>query len=431
MAKFEIVMPKMGESIIEATITRWLKQVGDKVEEDDAIVEIATDKVDSEVPSPVDGIIEKLLYKEGDVVEVGKVIAIIKTEAEETESHSERENVNESENENKNDTAPLAEEKVDKQIADDIEIKKENSDRFYSPLVRNIAKKENISLKELDSIPGSGSNGRLTKEDLLQYIEKRKTVPGEKETQVKTDTVKAPVLSSGNNEVIEMDRVRKLIADHMVMSKQTSPHVTSFIEVDMSKVVNWREKNKVAFEKKYGTRITYTHIIMDAAVKALKNFPMINASVDGDKIILKKNINLGMATALDDGNLIVPVIHNADMLNLSGISKTANDLAFRARNNLLKPEEISGGTFTFTNLGSFGSLTGTPIINQPQLAILAAGIIKKKAVVIESPQGDSIGIRPEMILSLSYDHRVVDGAMGGLYLKKVAEYLENFDEENI
>jgi len=423
MAKFEIVMPKLGESIIEATITRWLKQVGDTLEEDDAIVEIATDKVDSEVPSPVDGIIEKLLFNEGDVVEVGKVIAIIKTEGEETES------VNESEN--KDYTAPVAEEKVDEKIPENIEPQKENSDRFYSPLVRNMAKKENISLSELDSIHGSGSNGRLTKEDLLQFIEKRKTAPAEKKTSLKSVPVNAPVISSGNDEVIEMDRVRKLIADHMVLSKQTSPHVTSFIEVDMSKVVNWREKNKAAFEKKYGSKITYTHIIMDAAVKALKDFPMINASVDGDKIILKKNINFGMATALDDGNLIVPVIHNADMLNLSGISKSANDLALRARNNNLKPEEISGGTFTFTNLGSFGSLTGTPIINQPQLAILAAGIIKKKAVVIESPHGDSIGIRPEMILSLSYDHRVVDGAMGGMYIKKVADYLENFDEENI
>ncbi|PLW92183.1 MAG: hypothetical protein C0592_12110 [Marinilabiliales bacterium] len=423
MAKFEIVMPKLGESIIEATITRWLKQVGDTLEEDDAIVEIATDKVDSEVPSPVDGIIEKLLFNEGDVVEVGKVIAIIKTEGEETES------VNESEN--KDYTAPVAEEKVDEKIPENIEPKKENSDRFYSPLVRNMARKENISLSELDSVHGSGSNGRLTKEDLLQFIEKRKTAPAEKKTSLKSVPVNAPVISSGNDEVIEMDRVRKLIADHMVLSKQTSPHVTSFIEVDMSKVVNWREKNKAAFEKKYGSKITYTHIIMDAAVKALKDFPMINASVDGDKIILKKNINFGMATALDDGNLIVPVIHNADMLNLSGISKSANDLALRARNNNLKPEEISGGTFTFTNLGSFGSLTGTPIINQPQLAILAAGIIKKKAVVIESPHGDSIGIRPEMILSLSYDHRVVDGAMGGMYIKKVADYLENFDEENI
>jgi 2-oxoglutarate dehydrogenase E2 component (dihydrolipoamide succinyltransferase) len=428
MAKFEIIMPKLGESIIEATITRWLKQEGDILEEDDSIVEIATDKVDSEVPSPVDGVVEKLLFKEGDVVEVGKVIAIIKIDGDEEESSPANENLS---TEKKENYTPIIE--SPKTQAPSSETIEDKSDRFFSPLVRNIAKKENISLKELEPIQGTGSNGRLTKEDLLAFIEKRKS--GKVEPIEQQNTISAPiqtsVVQSGNNEIVEMGRVRKLIADHMVRSKQTSPHVTSFIEVDMSKVVAWREANKASFEKKYGTKITYTHIIIDAAINALKDFPYINASLDGDKIILKKSINFGMATALDDGNLIVPVLHNADMLNLSGIAKTANDLAQRARKNALKPEEISGGTFTFTNLGSFGSLTGTPIINQPQLAILAAGIIKKKVAVIESPQGDSIGIRPEMILSLSYDHRVVDGAMGGLYIKKLAEYLENFNEPNL
>lgn len=428
MTKFEIIMPKLGESIIEATITRWLKQEGDILEEDDSIVEIATDKVDSEVPSPVDGVVEKLLFKESDVVEVGKVIAIIKIEGEEEETSSANENLSTEKKEN--DSSEIESPKSQTSASEIIENK---SDRFFSPLVRNIAKKENISLKELEPVQGTGSNDRLTKEDLLAYIEKKKS--GKTESAVKESIsatkVQAPVVQSGNDEVVEMGRVRKLIADHMVRSKQTSPHVTSFIEVDMSKVVAWREANKSAFEKKYGTKITYTHIIIDAAINVLKDFPYINASLEGDKIILKKNINFGMATALDDGNLIVPVLQNADMLNLSGIAKTANDLAQRARKNALKPEEISGGTFTFTNLGSFGSLTGTPIINQPQLAILAAGIIKKKVAVIESPHGDSIGIRPEMILSLSYDHRVVDGGMGGLYIKKVAEYLENFNESNL
>lgn len=426
MSTFNIVMPKLGESVIEATITKWMKKPGDTINEDDSIVEIATDKVDSEVPSPVDGVLEKLLFKENDVVAVGDVIAIIRIDGESEEPVAE--NTTEIAVEKLVIEEPKTENAV---VAEKSEIEEQGSGRFYSPLVKSMARKENIALKELDAIAGSGENGRVTKRDLENFISNRhKTVAPVAHVEKSAPTVAAIVPSAGD-EIIQMDRMRKLIADHMVHSKQTSAHVTSFIEVDMGKAVNWREKNKNIFEKKYGTKLTYTHVILHAAAQALREYPMVNASVDGDKIILKKNINIGMATALPSGNLIVPVLKNVDLLNLAGVAKAANDLAFRARDNKLSPDEISGGTFTFTNLGSFGSLTGTPIINQPQVAILAAGVIAKKPVVIEGPDGDSIGIRPIMILSLSYDHRIVDGALGGLFILKMKQLLENFDVSDI
>jgi 2-oxoglutarate dehydrogenase E2 component (dihydrolipoamide succinyltransferase) len=383
-------------------------------------VEIATDKVDSEVPSPVDGVLEKILFNENDVVAVGAVIAVIRIDGESEEPA----------------TVDATEIVVEKMVIEEpkaeivanlIASDEQGSGRFYSPLVKSMARKENIALKELDAIEGSGENGRMTKHDLENFISNRQNAVAPVAQVEKLATKVASIVPSAGDEIIQMDRMRKLIADHMVHSKQTSAHVTSFIELDMGKAVNWREKNKGLFEKKYGTKLTYTHVILHAAAQALRFYPMVNASVDGDKIILKKNINIGMATALPNGNLIVPVLKNADLLNLAGVAKVANDLAFRARDNKLSPDEISGGTFTFTNLGSFGSLTGTPIINQPQVAILAAGVIAKKPVVIESHDGDSIGIRPIMILSLSYDHRIVDGALGGLFILKMKQLLESFE----
>ncbi len=411
-------MPKLGESVIEATITKWLKKPGDVISEDDPLVEIATDKVDSEVPSPVEGVLDKIFFDEGSVVAVGAVIATIKMAGEE------------------NDSAPdeIAQTIIDAPEAESLNTDKpsteakKSGDRFYSPLVKNIASSEGISHEELETITGSGEKGRVTKTDLLKYLEER----NKKMTAVSKPAIQTPALTATaqpvqGDEIVQMDRMRKLIAEHMVQSKKVSPHVTSFIEVDMSKAVSWRESNKAVFEQKYNTKLTYTHIILHATAQALREFPMVNSSVDGDKIIIRKNIHIGMATALPNGNLIVPVIRDADMLNLPGMAKVAGDLAAKARNNKLSPDEISGGTFTFTNLGSFGSLTGTPIINQPQVAILAAGVIAKKPVVIESPEGDSIGIRPMMILSLSYDHRIVDGALGGLFIQKVKQLLETSD----
>lgn len=416
MAKFEIIMPKLGESIIEATITKWLKSEGDQIEEDDAIVEIATDKVDSEIPSPVEGKLIKLLFQEGDTIDVGKVIAIIEIEGEES---SETETVEVSSP--KEETVKKSEENVQ---ATPVENKTTDytSDRFYSPLVKNIAKEENISLQELDGIHGSGKDGRLTKTDIISHIKNRRS----ESTAVKT--MEAPkVTTSSGDQIVEMDRMRKLIADHMVMSLQVSPHVTSFIDADVTNIVNWRNKVKDSFLKREGEKITFTPIFIDAAAKALKEYPGINASVDGTKIILRKNINIGMAAALPNGNLIVPVIRNADEKSLLGISKNVNDLAKRARSNKLLPDEIQGGTFTVTNFGSFDSLTGTPIINQPQVAILGIGAIRKKPVVLETDQGDVIAIRHIMIYSLAYDHRVVDGALAGMYLKRLKEILETFD----
>ena len=419
MAKVEIVIPRMGESIIEATITRWLKAEGDMINEDDAIAEIATDKVDSEITSPISGKFIKKFYNEGDTVAIGTVIALVANE--ESDSIIDTPKPIEIPVEAINISA------MENSIKEENTIVEEASDKFYSPLVKSIAKAEGISLSELDTIKGSAKDGRLNKEDVLNYIKNKGVTPVVKATpkQIIPETPK--VISSSGDQIVEMDRMRKLIADHMVMSKHTSPHVTSFIEVDMTNIVMWRNKTKDSFEKREGEKLTFTPIFIEAAAKALKEYPGVNASVDGTKIILRKNINIGMATALPNGNLIVPVIKNADQKNLLGISKTVNDLANRARINKLNPEEIQDGTFTITNLGSFGSITGTPIINQPQVAILAIGVIQKKPVVIETPQGDTIGIRHMMIMSIAFDHRVVDGAMGGLYLKRVAEYLENFD----
>lgn len=425
MAKFDIIMPKLGESIIEATITRWMKNEGDNIAEDDAIVEIATDKVDSEIPSPVEGILLKRFYNEGDVVAVGAIIAQIATNSEVVEDSPVPEVANGAVN--------IEEAKTHDLTFEEVAIISNTSDRFYSPLVKSIAKQEGLSNAELDKIAGSGLEGRVTKDDLLHYLKNPSVIKEEnpdipkQERAVQPQAAQPKVVSGVGDQIVEMDRMRKMIADHMVMSKQVSAHVTSFIEVDMTNVVMWRNSVKDSFQKREGEKITFTPVFIEAAAKAIKDYPGVNASVDGNKIILRKNINIGMATSLPNGNLIVPVIKNADQKNLLGIAKTVNDLANRSRNNKLSPDDIQDGTFTITNLGSFGSITGTPIINQPQVAILAVGAIQKKPVVIETPTGDSIGIRYMMILSLSYDHRVVDGGMGGLYIKRVAEYLQNFD----
>jgi len=426
MAQFELIMPKMGESVAEATIIKWLKKPGDAIELDEPVLEIATDKVDSEIPSPVAGVLEKILFEEGQTILVNATIALIKTgSAQESVSASKSEKI-------MADAAP-----AEVVIAKQIETVQESlssvseSDRFYSPLVRSIAQTENVSSDELENIAGSGKDGRLTKIDLLAYIETRKKPTNgqtSKPETPKAPAIQAPVISvSGGDEIIEMDRMRKLIADHMVMSKHVSPHVTSFIEVDVTTMVQWREKVKKDFEKREGQKITFTPIIIEAVAKAIVDFPMVNVSVDGTKIIKRKNINIGMATALPSGNLIVPVIKNADQKNLLGITKSVNDLANRARNNKLSPDDIQGGTFTVTNVGSFGNVMGTPIINQPQVAIMAVGVIKKKPAVLETPQGDVIAIRHMMFCSLSYDHRVVDGSLGGSFLRKIGDYLENFD----
>lgn len=424
MANFEIIMPKLGESIIEATITKWLKNPGDMVAEDDPIVEIATDKVDSEIPSPVEGKLIKAFFKEGDVVAVGTVIAIVSLDGEgAVEAEKPSEIVTSTPAQSSPDTAPKAESVVDN-----------HSDKFYSPLVKSIAKQEQIPFAELDTIHGSGKEGRVTKEDILSYIKNRNTTQ-----TVVTSTLKqtenkpvarqeAPkVKTEAGDTIIEMDRMRRLIADHMVMSKQVSPHVTSFIDVDVTNIVNWRNKVKDAFQKRENQKITYTPIFFQIAAKALREFPQVNASVDGYNMILRKNVNIGMATALPTGNLIVPVIKNVDEKNLLGVTKSVNDLANRARTNKLDPDEIQGGTFTITNFGSFDSLTGTPVINQPQVAILAVGAIRKQPAVLETAMGDVIAIRHIMILSLAYDHRIVDGALGGMFLKRMKELLENFD----
>lgn len=441
MAQVELIMPKMGESIIEATILKWVKQVGDKVEVDETILEIATDKVDSEVPSPVDGVIQEILFAENDTVEIGKVIAIIATEGEEaipqaTPSVAQSTTTSTPTAEPVTATAQPA--VAETTHAKTVQVASEG--RFYSPLVRNMAKKEQISQAELDSVPGTGLNGRVTKKDMLNYLKSR-TAPAtngsvkpqapKKVLAATTPAAPSPVAASMNGavEIVEMDRMRKLIADHMVMSKHTSPHVTSFVEVDVTNIVNWRNKIKGEFQQKYGEKITFTPIFMEAVTRALRDFPMVNVSVDDNKIIVKKNINVGMATALPSGNLIVPVIKNADQLNLVGLTKQVNDLAGRARNNKLKPEEIQDGTFTLTNVGTFGNVMGTPIINQPQVAILAVGAIRKKPAVVETEYGDLIAVRQMMFLSLSYDHRVVDGFLGGSFLRRVGDYLEQFDPD--
>jgi 2-oxoglutarate dehydrogenase E2 component (dihydrolipoamide succinyltransferase) len=497
MAKYQLLLPKMGESVAEATIIKWNKKPGDYIEADDAVMEIATDKVDSEVPSPVSGRLIEQLCKEDEVVQVGSVIAIIETdeadsndapaavqqpepEAEPAEQHAVyqappfiAEPITPIE---EPAPAPIADipgihQLEQKEVLPNASVTYEN--RFYSPLVKNIANQEGIGNNELDQIPGTGAEGRLTKDDLLDYIQKRgskapapQQLPQEaqqpapafiapqsqqqpqatqqaqpktysppqqhSEPQAAAEEPKAapqPAATSvsGSNEIIEMDRMRKLIAEHMVYSKHTSPHVTSFVEADVTELVNWRERIKNPFEKREGEKITFTPIFIEAVVKAIKDFPMINVSVNGTQIIKKKDINISMATALPSGNLIVPVIKKADQLSLIGLTKAVNDLANRARSNKLQPDDVRDGTFTITNVGSFGNVMGTPIINQPQVAILAVGAIKKKPAVIETPKGDAIAIRHMMFLSLSYDHRVVDGALGGQFVSKVAHYLENWD----
>ncbi|MFN4813228.1 MAG: dihydrolipoamide acetyltransferase family protein [Bacteroidota bacterium] len=439
MAQYDMIMPKMGESVAEATITKWLKNEGDKVAPDESVLEIATDKVDSEVPAQKGGILIKKLFKEGDVVQVGTVIAVIADSA--TESVAAAPVTAPA------SVAPAATTMQSAVAAAVVNASSEanSGDRFYSPLVRSIAKEENISVSELDSIKGSGKEGRVTKEDVLKYISSRKSAPvvavQNFEAQVKTESVAAPAASTApskpavslqaGDEIIEMDRMRRLIADHMVKSKHTSPHVTSFVEADVTNIVMWRDKVKNAFEKRENEKITFTPIFIEAVARAIKDFPMINIAVDGYNIIKRKDINIGMATALPSGNLIVPVIKNADQKNLLGLTKSVNDLANRARTGKLSPDEIAGGTFTLTNVGSFGNVMGTPIINQPQVAIMAVGAIKKKPVVIETPQGDTIGIRHMMFLSHSYDHRVVDGSLGGSFVRRVADYLESFDLDRV
>jgi 2-oxoglutarate dehydrogenase E2 component (dihydrolipoamide succinyltransferase) len=447
MAIVDLIMPKLGESIMEATILKWHKQPGDAVKMDETVLEIATDKVDSEVPSTSAGVIEEILFKVNDVVPIGTVIARIKTGAAETTG-------------SKPVSITPAKETVYEQPAEKTVVMETvqrsssngnangSSNRFYSPLVLNIAANEGISLSELENIAGTGNEGRVTKKDILQYVSERKSgsrrpeignrrteISGQSEVSVMKES---PSLTthdsrlttySGNVEIIEMDRMRKLIADHMVRSKHTSPHVTSFTEADVTNMVMWRDKVKKDFEKREGTKITFTPLFIEAIVRCIKKFPLVNSSVDGDRIIIKKDINIGMATALPTGNLIVPVIKNADQLNLVGLTKRVNNLADNARNGRLNADDTQGGTFTFTNVGSFGSLMGTPIINQPQVAILAVGAIKKRPVVIETPHGDSIAIRHMMYLSLSYDHRIVDGSLGATFLTSIANELEDFNGE--
>ncbi len=424
----------MGESVAEATVTNWLKNVGDTIEADEAVLEIATDKVDSEVPSEVDGVLVEQLFQVDDVVQVGQILAIIETEGDAPEA-SDAPAV---------ESTPEPEPKEVAEVEDSITAAKEmvqpisvasSGDRFYSPLVKNIASAEGISQQELDAIPGTGKEGRVTKHDILSYVENRGSQPAVAKTAAPAASAPTPAPSkpvvpvsvSGEDEIIEMTRMGKLIAHHMVESVQTSAHVQSFVECDVTNIWNWRNKVKNDYQQREGEKLTFTPIFMEAVAKALKDFPMMNISVDGDRIIKRRNINLGMAAALPDGNLIVPVIKNADQLNLVGMSKAVNDLANRARNNGLKPDEIQGGTYTVTNVGTFGSIMGTPIINQPQVGILALGAIRKVPAVIETPEGDFIGIRYKMFMSHSYDHRVVNGALGGMFVKAVADYLEAWD----
>lgn len=448
MAQFELILPKMGESVAEATVTNWLKNVGDVIDAEESVVEVATDKVDSEVPSPVSGTLVKILVDVNGVAEVGSPIAIIEVEGEGSGTTASA----------APEVAPepaVAVAEIEAQVAAAAAtvsapvpsgpIAKNSNGRFYSPLVRSMAKEEGIGQAELDQISGSGKEGRVTKKDIVAYLEagRKATAPvAASQTPAASPAPAAPVSAAPavapkpsapamkigeGDEIIEMDRMRKLIADHMVNSVHTSPHVTSFVEADMTKVVLWRNRMKNEFQKKHGEKITFTPIIMEAIVKAIQDFPMINISIEGNNIIKHGRINVGMAAALPSGNLIVPVVKNADQLSLLGLTKAVNDLANRARNNQLKPDEISGGTYTLTNVGTFGNVMGTPIINQPQVAIMAAGAIVKKPAVIETPEGDVIAVRHKMFLSHSYDHRAVDGALGGMFVKRVAEYLESWD----
>jgi 2-oxoglutarate dehydrogenase E2 component (dihydrolipoamide succinyltransferase) len=425
MAQVELIMPKMGESIMEATILNWLKKPGDKIDQDESVLEVATDKVDTEVPSTHGGILKEILAKEGEVVKVGKPIALIETEGEENiTAPAPAEEPASTKKETKQPVAPAGN-GLASTVAATSAFHFKSSSRFYSPLVKNIAREENIPVAELESIPGSGAEGRLTKKDILSYLQTRKLGQS-----IRTLTPAAPMVPasiSAGDEIIQMDRMRKMIADRMVDSKRISPHVTSFVEADVTNIVYWRSKVKNEFQKRYGEALTYTPIFIEALVNAIKDFPLINIQVDGDRIIKKKEINIGMAVALPSGNLIVPVIKNADQLNITGLTKAVNDLAMRARDNKLKPDELAGGTYTISNVGSFGNVMGTPIIVQPQVAIMAVGAIQKKPAVVESPYGDAIAIRHKMFLSHSYDHRVVDGSLGGSFVRRVADYLEKFD----
>lgn len=439
MAQYELVLPKMGESVAEATIIKWVKNVGDSIDTDESVLEIATDKVDSEVPSPVSGTLVKTLFNEGDVVKVGAVIAIIETEGGAVAPAPSSKPAESAVSNSPAAAAPGIQELSQKTEVNTTSVQS-NADRFYSPLVKSIASSEGIGQAELDAIVGTGSEGRVTKNDILAYVETRKSganvsapiasspAPVSNVSAPSEVKITAPSVSvNAGDEIIEMDRMRKIIADHMVMSKHVSPHVTSFVEADVTNIVKWRDKVKKEFEKREGEKITFTPIFIEALVRAIKDFPMINISLNGTQIIKRKNINIGMAAALPSGNLIVPVIKNADQMNLVGLTKAVNDLAARARNNKLSPDEISGGTYTLTNVGSFGNVMGTPIINQPQVAIMAVGAIRKMPSVIETPEGDMIAIRHKMFLSHSYDHRVVDGSLGGQFVRRVADYLEAFD----
>ena len=433
MARVELIMPKMGESVSEATVISWAKKVGEMVELDETIIEIATDKVDSEVPSTHEGKLVEQLFQADDVVQVGQALAILETDGDDDTTAEKPKKVEKK-----------VAEKTEKEVTKAVEETKaapitNASDRFYSPLVRSMAKSEEIEIAELEKVAGTGKEGRVTKSDMITYLKTRGTASTPTESP-KVDPTPAievpkhshtPIATSGDTEIIEMDRMRKLISAHMTMSKQTSAHITSFVEVDMTNIVNWRNSVKADFKQREGQNITFTPIIIEAMVKAVKDFPMINVSVEGTNIHIHKNINIGMAAALADGNLIVPVIKECQNKNLVGITKAVNDLANRARGGALKPDDIQGGTITMTNVGTFGNLMGTPIINQPQVAIMACGVIKKKPVVLEIKHGDVIAIRHMMFLSLSYDHRVVDGALGGQFVRRVADYLEQFDTKTI
>ncbi|BDD03695.1 2-oxoglutarate dehydrogenase E2 component (dihydrolipoamide succinyltransferase) [Aureibacter tunicatorum] len=419
----------MGESIFEATVLGWLKAVGEDIEQDESLIEVATDKVDTEVPSTKSGKLLELLVQEGDVVKIGQVIAVLDVDEEGAEQSQISVEKQEVVVEDKNDLSviPGLDMLQNEKPNEGEELKFDQSDRFYSPLVRNIAKEEGISNEELENITGTGRDNRVTKDDILGYLKSRKSGDNIQASPASVAVPKEKVSVSASDEIIEMDRMRKMIADRMLESKRISPHVTSFVEADVTEIVDWRKKNKDAFKKRHGENLTFTPIFVEAIAKALRDFPMINISVEGDRIIKKKDVNIGMAVALPNGNLIVPVIRKADELNLTGLAKSVNDLALRARSNKLTADDLSGGTYTMTNIGSFGNLSGTPIIMQPQVGILALGAIVKKPAVVETPQGDFIGIRHKMILSHSYDHRVVDGALGGMFVKRVAEYLEGFD----
>lgn len=441
MSVVDLIMPKLGESIMEATILKWLKQPGDKVEQDESVLEIATDKVDSEVPSIANGVIAEILFRENEVVPIGTVIARIQTEAAvPLNSSAPVKTVSSPKKEEAIEDANLVEEIPHQPSQRNNAVNNNPGIRFYSPLVLNIAASEGISMSELESMEGTGQDGRVSKKDIMAYIEKRKSQPvqehpatnvsaeaNEMPAKQQKQEFHTPVTFSGNVEIIEMDRMRKLIAKHMVESKHTSAHVTSFAECDVTNLVLWREKVKKEFEKREGEKITFTPLFIEGIIKCIKRYPLLNSSVDVDRIIIKKDINIGMATALPNGNLIVPVIRNADQLNLTGLTRQVNHLANAARTGKLKPDDTANGTFTLTNVGTFGSIMGTPIINQPQVAIMAVGAIKKRPVVIEGEQGDSIAIRHMMYISLSYDHRIIDGSLGSIFLNAVAKEFQNFD----